>query len=152
MRNVKQTRPTRHSLACCRLKADEPRQRQTLGDGRVRLRLPEDLGHCYSDHLQLEPGLLLGYLHYRPSRPLIEESHGPHAGRVMVVTLGLRGVSGYLGEDASTLRFQAGHTTMTAFHAICGERRYDSAQTVSQLRLVIGEAAHMSGANAAHRY
>jgi len=141
MRNVKRPHPTRLSPASCRLKADEPRQRQTLDDGRVRLALPEDLGHCYSEHLQLEPGLLLGYLHYHPTRPLIEESHGPHAGRVMVVTLGLRGVSGYVGDDASNLRFQAGHTTMTAFHALHGERRYERPEAVSQLRLVVHEAA-----------
>jgi len=144
MRNVENSTapmPIRTSKACCRLAAEQPKRCQTLNDGHVRLHLPDELGTCYTEHLQLEPGLSLGRLHYHPTRALIEESTGPHVGRVMVVTLGLCGASGYLGEDASTLRFQAGHTTITAFRAIRGERRYDRAQAVSQLRLVIREDA-----------
>jgi len=144
MRNVETgtaSLPMRTRKACCRLAADQPRHHQVLNDGHVRLHLPDELGNCYTEHLELEPELSLGRLHYHPTRPLIEESTGPHAGRVMVVTLGLCGTSGYLGEDASTLRFQAGHTTITAFRAIRGERRYESAQAVSQLRLVIHEDA-----------
>jgi len=140
MRNAERGKTTRMGKTC-RLAADQPKRCQTLHDGHVRLHLPDELGNCYAEHLELEPGLALGRLHYHPTRPLIEESTGPHAGRVMVVTLGLGGISGYLGEDASALRFQAGHTTITAFRAIRGERRYDSAQAVSQLRLVINEDA-----------
>jgi len=140
MRNAERGR-TMRMRETCRLAADQPKRCQVLNDGHVRLHLPDDLGNCYIEHLQLEPGLSLGRLHYHPTRPLIEESAGPHAGRVMVVTLGLYGISGYLGEDASTLRFQARHTTITAFRAIRGERRYESGEAISQLRLVINEDA-----------
>jgi len=140
MRNVENEGRSRRISKTCRLAADLPKRCQRLDDDHVRLHLPDALGNCYTEHLELEPGLSLGRLHYHPTRALIEESTGPHVGRVMVVTMGLCGTSGYLGEDASTLRFQAGHTTITAFRAIRGERRYDSAQAVSQLRLVINEA------------
>lgn len=123
----------------CRLHLDHPRTRVAMADGRVRVQLDEDLGRCHHDSLQLEPGLSLGRLHYQPSRRLIEESCGPHEGRVMVVTLGLQGKSGFTGREAD-LVFQAGHATVTAFGATPGERRYEADQAVTQLRLVIDEA------------
>ncbi|MEJ2633544.1 MAG: AraC family transcriptional regulator [Acidihalobacter sp.] len=107
----------------------------------MRLQLPDDLGNCYTECMELEQGFLLSRLHYCPTRPLVEESNGPHAERVMVVTIGLRGKSGYRGDDAPGLLFKAGHTTITAFRAIQGERHYEADDPVSQLRLVINEAA-----------
>jgi len=126
---------------CCRLTTDQPRSCRALADGRVRLQLPDDLGNCYTEYMELEQGVLLGRLHYHPTRPLVEESNGPHAGRVMVVTFGLRGESGYRGEDTSNLLFKAGHTTITAFRALRGERHYKEDGPTSQLRLVVNEAA-----------
>ncbi len=125
----------------CRLTPNEPRALCAQDDGRVRLQLPDDLGHCYTECMQLEQDILLGRLHYHPTRPLIEESLGPHEGRVMVVTVGLRGRSGYRGTDASSLLFEAGHTTISTFRALRGERHYEAGSPVSQLRLVIGEPA-----------
>ncbi|THF61235.1 helix-turn-helix domain-containing protein [Pseudothauera rhizosphaerae] len=127
--------------SCCRLTPDQPRALCAQDDGRLRLQLPDDLGHCYTECMQLEHDILLGRLHYHPVRPLIEESLGPHEGRVMVVTVGLHGKSGYLGTDASSLLFEAGHTTISTFRALRGERHYEGGCAVSQLRLVIGEAA-----------
>ncbi|AYN20712.1 AraC family transcriptional regulator [Alcaligenes aquatilis] len=124
-----------------RLTTDEPRSCRALSDGRVRLQLPEELGHCYSECVELEHGFLLGRLHYHPSRSLVEESNGPHAGRVIVVTVGLQGQSAYQGRESSDLLFKAGHTTVTAFRSLRGERHYQEDQSVSQLRLVISEAA-----------
>lgn len=123
----------------CRLAADEPRAYQSLGHGRTRIQLPEDLGRCFHDFLELESGLGLGRLHYHPLQSLVEETNGPHRGRVMVVTIGLQGRSSYLGQDATRLEFQAGHTTITAFQAIPGERRYEAGDTVAQLRIVADE-------------
>lgn len=125
------------SKGTCRLGLDQPRQRIVQTDGRLRMQLDEDLGQCHSELLQLEPGLSLGRLHYHPLRPLIEETCGPHDGHVMVVTIGLQGRSGFIGRDGSNLAFEAGHTTITAFRATPGERRYQANETVSQLRLVI---------------
>lgn len=126
---------------CCRLTTDQPRLCCALDDGRVRLQLPDDLGNCYTECMELEQGFLLGRLHYHPTRPLVEESNGPHAGRVMVVTIGLHGKSGYRGDDTSSLLFKAGHTTITAFQAIHGARHYEAGDPVSQLRLVVNETA-----------
>lgn len=123
----------------CRLRLDHPRAHTALADGRLRMQLDEDLGHCYSELLQLEQGLSLGRLHYHPVRPLIEETCGPHNGHVMVVTIGLQGKSGFEGRDNNVL-FQAGHTTITAFRATPGERRYEANQTASQLRVVIDQS------------
>lgn len=126
--------------SCCRLSIDEPRIRSIMMNGKTRLQLPDELGHCYHDFIELEPGLGLGRLHYSPSVPLIEESNGPHNGRVMVITFGMQGRSCYEGQDATNLEFQKGHTTISAFRAIPGERRYEAGDTVSQLRVVAHES------------
>lgn len=125
--------------SACRLSADEPRVRQAMDHGTTRIQLPEDLGRCFQDYLELEPGLGLGRLHYHPAQALVEETNGPHQGRVIVVTIGLQGHSSYRGQDNTCLDFQAGHTTTTAFQAIPGERRYEAGDTVSQLRVVADE-------------
>lgn len=124
-----------------RLGTEEPRSRHALPDGRIRLELPDTLGHCYTDSVELEPGFSLGRLHYHPSIALIEESNGPHTGRVMVITIGLQGQSAYHGEHSTELLFKAGHTTVTAFTSLRGERHYHEDQSVSQLRLIISETA-----------
>lgn len=124
-----------------RLGTGEPRSRHALPDGKIRLQLPDALGHCYADSVELEPGFSVGRLHYHPSTALIEESDGPHAGRVMVVTVGLQGESAYHGKQNGELLFKAGHTTVTAFRSLRGERHYREDQSVSQLRLIISEAA-----------
>lgn len=126
--------------SCCRLTMEEPRIRSVLGDGKTRLQLPDEVGHCFHDFVELEPGLGLGRLHYRPSVPLIEETHGPHEGRVMVITLGMKGRSCYEGQDATSLEFQKGYTTISSFQGIPGERHYQADDTVSQLRVVAHES------------
>lgn len=123
-----------------RLTTNEPRSRHTLTDGRIRLQLPDEVGHCYADSIELEQGFAVGRLHYHPSRGLVEDSNGPHAGRVMVITVGLQGESAYHSEHSADLLFKAGHTTITAFHSLPGERHYQEDHAVSQLRLIISEA------------
>lgn len=123
-----------------RLSIDEPRIHSRPGNGKARQQLPDDLGHCYQDFVELEPGLGLNRLYYHPRIPLIEETNGPHKGRVMVITLGMQGRSRYEGQDATQLEFAQGHTTITAFHAIPGERRYEAGGVVSQLRIIVHEA------------
>ncbi len=121
----------------CRLTADELRTLRPLDDGRVRTQLPEELGNCYTESIMLESGILIGRLHYHPDRPLVEESSGPHKGRVLVVTVGLQGQSSYCGENTNEVLFKSGHTTITAFQALRGERSYEEKQPVAQLRVVI---------------
>ena len=124
----------------CRLMFDEPRTRSLLHDGRVRITLPDELGECCHDYVELEPGLGVGKLHYRPSVPLIEESHGQHNGRVMVITFGMNGYSRYTGKDSTQLEFEKGHTTISSFQNIAGERCYEADDTISQLRIVAHES------------
>lgn len=123
----------------CRLLLSDPRTRSVLSDDRVRLSLPDEVGDCFNDFIELEQGLGLGRLHYCPSVPLIEETNGPHNGRVMVITLGMQGSSCYEGQDATRLDFKKGHTTISSFNSMAGERRYSEGTTVSQLRLIVHE-------------
>ncbi len=123
-----------------RLGLDVPRQTSLLKNGWHRQQLPADLGLCYSEHLELETGLALIRLHYHPQRPLIEETACPHQGRVLVVTLGLDGDSGFCRQQTADLSFKAGHTTVSTFANTPGERHYKADQPVSQLRLAVNEA------------
>lgn len=124
----------------CRVEATLPRSRHILEDGRVRLQLPDELGECFHDYVELEPGLGISQLHYSPSVPLIEESNGLHPGRVMVITLGMQGCSSYRGDDRTQLEFAKGHTTISSFHGISGERCYNAGETISQLRVIVHES------------
>lgn len=125
--------------SCYRLTMEEPRIRSVLSDGKTRLQLPDEIGQCFQDFVELEPGLGLGRLHYRPTVPLIEETSGPHEGRVMVITVGMKGRSCYDGQDVTSLEFQKGYTTISSFQGVPGERRYEADVTVSQLRVVAYE-------------
>ncbi|MCH4271044.1 helix-turn-helix domain-containing protein [Kerstersia gyiorum] len=129
---------SRHSLAC-RLAAHETKTQAQLQDGRMRVRLPDELGDCVHDFITLESGLGVGCLSYRPATALIEESNTMHPGRVMVITLGMQGRSLYRGEDRTRLEFAAGHTTISSFSGVSGERLYEAGAAVSQLRVIASE-------------
>ncbi|KTC40148.1 AraC family transcriptional regulator [Pseudomonas sp. ABAC61] len=122
-----------------RLTASQPRQLSQLPGGWLRQQLPPILGDCHVDTLCLDQDLTLVRSRYRPDRPLVEEARSSHEGRLLVITLGLQGRSGYRASDGSTLVFEAGHTTVTSFQASQGERRYEATHPVSQLRLLVGE-------------
>lgn len=141
MRSIEDFNAGKAARHTCHVTADQPRLQCALKDGRVRLQLPGDLGNCYTESIELEPGLILSRLHYHAIRPLVEYSNGPHVGRVMVVTIGLRGESRYRGSDSSSLLFKEGYTTISTFRPLKGERHYDADTPVSQLRLVINEMA-----------
>lgn len=109
--------------------------------GWSRLALPADVGECVADRLDLGEGLALVHSQYTPVHDLIEENAAAHGGRTLVITLALGGVSAYRGADGAELDFRGGQTTVTAFRRHLGERRYLGGCTVSQLRLLVGEAA-----------
>ena len=110
-----------------------------MPNGKIRLSLPASVGHCYSEYLELESGLGLGYLHYHPNVPLIEETTGPHAGRVIAITIGLQGQSTYQAQDGTKLEFSADQVTISSFYPGRGKRIYAAGQTTSQLRLIAHE-------------
>ena len=119
---------------------DGPRIRSVMPNGKVRLSLPDAIGHCYNEYVELESGLGLGYLHYHSNVPLIEETSGPHAQRVVVITIGLQGRSTYEGQDGVRLEFSADHITISSFYPSHGKRIYTAGQTTSQLRVVAHES------------
>ncbi|MBP5125795.1 helix-turn-helix transcriptional regulator [Pseudomonas protegens] len=123
-----------------RLPCHAPREHSQAPGGGSRQQLPEILGDCHFESLPLAQGLTLVHSRYHPNRPLIEEASSCHAGRLLVITCALQGTSGYLDTKGSSLAFRAGHTTVTAFQASRGERRYGANETVEQLRLLVGEA------------
>lgn len=101
--------------------------------------LPSELGVCYADRLALDDGLMLVHSHYRPARDLIEENIAGDGRRTLVITVAMQGVSAYHSDEGVALAFRQGATTVTAFRQSRGERRYAAGETVSQLRLLVGE-------------
>lgn len=114
---------------------------ETARPGWTRQQLPEACGSCHVDRIVLDDGLTLAYSHYRPVRDLCEQSdmRADASARTWVVTLGMHGQSAYQARHGDTLRFCAGHTTISLSHGSEGERHYRAAQAVVQLRLVVGE-------------
>lgn len=107
--------------------------------GWLRHALPQDLGACHADRMELDDGLTLVHSQYTPLRDLIEENAAGYGARTLVITLAMQGASAYQGADGSELAFRGGQTTVTAFQRSQGERRYQGGATVSQLRLLVGE-------------
>lgn len=101
-----------------------------------RIALPQELGACHADRMELDDGLALVHSQYTPARDLIEESAAGYGARTLVITVAIQGASAYQGADGVELDFRGGHTTVTAFQRSQGERRYQGGVTVSQLRLL----------------
>lgn len=102
-----------------------------------RVALPDDLGPCHVDRLQVDDGIALVYSDYRPRHDIVEESVIDKPVPALTITLGLEGASEYCGSDARVFGFRAGFTTVTAFASSRGQRRYQAEQPVRQLRLVV---------------
>lgn len=107
--------------------------------GWLRRQLPQNMGSCYADRLELGAGFALVHSAYSPFDALAEENTVQHQARMLVITLGLSGASQFEDADGAMLGFQAGYTTVTAFQRSQGERRYAAGAIVSQLRLLVGE-------------
>ncbi|SDH46931.1 AraC family transcriptional regulator [Janthinobacterium sp. YR213] len=108
--------------------------------GWTRRQLDPGMGECRADQRQVDQGLLLVHSDYRPRLALVEQSKHDDAGG-MVITIGLQGVSGYTTRDGEQLRFRGGHTTVTAFRHVSGERRFEANQRAAQLRVLVAEDA-----------
>ncbi|MCA1862643.1 AraC family transcriptional regulator [Janthinobacterium sp. HSC-3S05] len=116
------------------------REQDREAAGWTRRQLDPGMGACRADQRQVDQGLLLVHSDYRPRLALVEPSKHDDAGG-MVITIGLEGVSGYVTRDGEQLRFLGGHTTVTAFHHVSGERRFEAHQRAAQLRVLVGEDA-----------
>ena len=108
--------------------------------GWTRRQLDPGLGDCHADQRQVDQGLLLVHSDYRPRLALVEQSQHDGAGG-LVITIGLEGASGYTTRDGGQLHFRGGHTTVTAFHHVSGERRFEAHHRAVQLRVLVGEEA-----------
>lgn len=108
--------------------------------GWTRRQLDPGLKECRADQRQVEQGLLLVHSDYRPRLALVEQSQHDDAGG-LVITIGLEGASGYTTRDGGQLHFRGGHTTVTAFHHVSGERRFEAHHRAAQLRVLVGEEA-----------
>ena len=109
--------------------------------GLVRIRTVDDVGECYSDHIELARDLNINYLRYSPICDLtIQGSNNPYNSQVLVITLALHGKSYYeTTQPTPVVNFTSGYTTINAFHHSTGQRHYKSGETTAQLRLVIGK-------------
>ncbi|PAT40982.1 AraC family transcriptional regulator [Vandammella animalimorsus] len=128
----------------------------TSADGAARARgwqrqaLPPQAGECYSEFLPVADGLTLAYSHYAPRRDLVQRSEQSHAGRVLILTLGLQGHSFTLDGAGRRFDFASGHSTISAFARVQGQRHFPAGQTTRQLRLLVQERAlHQYGLQAA---
>jgi len=108
--------------------------------GWQRHSLPNALGSCSALRWQISSDLAVVYSRYQPLRDLREPHANPDGGRTLVVTVGLEGASAYDARDGSQLCFRRGYTTVSAFCRSVGERRFAARETVTQLRLLVGEA------------
>lgn len=89
----------------------------------------------------LDQGLLLVHSDFHPRQALVEQVVRSGEAGGLVITMGLQGRSGYVGQDGAQLRFEPGHTTVSAFRQGSGERRFEAGQRVAQLRVLIDEHA-----------
>lgn len=119
-----------------RIGSDELQVRRE--EGGLALTLPDGLGHGCSRIIQLDPDLHCIETRYRPSRDLAVFSRIENDEPRMVVTLGLKGCSAFAGANGQELTFSEGCTTITTFTSSAGERRYQAAKPVAQLRFSLG--------------
>ena len=116
------------------------REQDREAAGWTRRQLDPGLGDCRADQRQVDQGLLLVHSDYRPRLALVEQSQHDDAGG-LVITIGLEGASGYTTRDGGQLHFRGGHTPVTAFHHVSGERRFEAHHRAAQLRVLVGEEA-----------
>lgn len=121
-----------------RISLEIPRRQETRQQGWVRQQLPDELGECLTDSLCIGPDISLLQTRYRPQQDLAEESLKQLEQPVLAITLGLAGESLFRGRCGKELHFRRGHTTVSTFRCIQGERHYRYDCGVRQLRLLIG--------------
>lgn len=110
-----------------------------LESGWLRRQLAPSLGHCYTDRLQLEPGLSIAYSHYAPKTDIIESSVMEQDTVTFSLTFGLSGKSCYQPKQLhrDEFVFESKHSTVTTFGNSIGERCYQAGSTVNQLRIIV---------------
>jgi AraC family transcriptional activator of pyochelin receptor len=105
----------------------------------VRQQLPDAVGDCHAERLQIDRGLAVVRSRYLPLRDLAEHSAQQDGTRRLILTFALQGDSGYEAHGGERLAFSAGFTTVSAARDSVGERRYRAGEAVTQLRLLVDE-------------
>jgi len=103
-----------------------------------RTQLPESAGDCLSDSIRLDEGLHLIYTRYHPSLDVLETSNVERERAALTITVALQGCSSTLA-GGQRYDFVAGHSTITAFARVQGQRRFPPTELhgpIRQLRLV----------------
>jgi len=112
---------------------------ETLPGGWLRTQLPQPTGCCQSDSITLDDGLRLIYTCYQPTCDVLEASSQQRERVALTLTVALQGASSTLA-DGRCYDFVAGHSTLTAFANVQGQRRFPPADMygpIRQLRLVM---------------
>lgn len=99
--------------------------------------LPEKLGSGRSHLYPLEADFNLIETHFVPAQNFAVFNRFVSDEPRMVLTLGLKGCSGFEGRQDDPIVFKAGISTLTAFNSSEGWRRYGSAESVHQLRFTM---------------
>jgi len=86
--------------------------------------------------VRLDAGLHLVYSDYTPAHDLLETSTHERAAAALTLTVALCGSSVTVDSHGQRFDFIAGHSTLTAFASVHGERRFPAQQPVRQLRIV----------------
>lgn len=100
--------------------------------------LPENAGLGCSTLFRLDQDLSLIETCYTPAKDLAVLSRMDNQEPRMVVTLGLKGRSRFLGKQNEVM-FNEGYTSITTFSSSIGARQYRADQTVHQIRLALSK-------------
>lgn len=101
-----------------------------------RTQLPARVGACITDRLSIDDGLTLVYMHYHADHALLETSVMERDTRCLTLTMALEGQSSTCDSHGQRFDFVSGHSTLTTFASVRGERRFPAQQTIRQLRLI----------------
>jgi len=107
--------------------------------GWQRSQLPESVGDCVTDRLQLHEGLTLVYNRYHPQQTWVETGQQERDGRVLAITVTLQGHSMTTGVDGQRFDFHSDHSTLAVFSSVRGQRCFPAGQITAQLRLLVDE-------------
>jgi len=101
--------------------------------------LPEDLGVGHSAIFQLDQGLSYIETRYTPSKELAVLSRIDYQEPRLMVALGLKGQSHFVGNRGDGLVFNEGYTTITTIQSSIGERQYQAHKPTMQLRFALSK-------------
>lgn len=104
-----------------------------------RSQLPESLGTCFTDSLRLDDELTLVYFDYQSPYDLSSVSMLERS-PALTVAIALEGRTSTIGADGTRFDFVPGHSTVSAYARVSGERRFPGNQPIRQLRLIAGES------------